>query len=100
MPPSGDWRAVLDEVGDARVVVDTSGLVAGWPGQLLKRQKVEAVDPDLLLVLERAGECEAIVGRYEGARRPRLVRVAARGRPRSRSQSVRREHRMAALDRY
>ena len=108
--PARDIRGVVEATrrmteraraeGLDRVLVDTSGLVAGWPGRLLKQQKVEAVDPDLLLVLERADECEAIARRYEGAGRPRVVRVAARGRPRSRSQSIRRQHRIDALDRY
>ncbi len=108
--PARDIRGVVEATrrmmeraraeGLGRVLVDTSGLVAGWPGRLLKQRKVEAVDPDLLLVLERGDECEAIARRYEGAERPRVVRVAARGRPRSRSQAIRRQHRIAALDRY
>src|SRR5262249_52988621 len=55
---------------------------------------------DLLLALERDDECEAIVRRYDGATRPRIVRVPAMGRPRSRSQAVRRRHRVEALERY
>ena len=86
--------------GFERVLVDTSGLVAGWPGRLLKQRKVDAIDPDLLLVLEREDECEPVVRHYEGAQRPRVVRLAAGGRPRSRSQTIRRQHRAAALDRY
>jgi polynucleotide 5'-kinase involved in rRNA processing len=83
-----------------RVLVDTSGLVLGWPGHRLKQQKIEAVDPDLVLFLERAGECAPIAGRYASASRPRVLRLAARGQPGSRSQSVRRQHRVEALDRY
>jgi polynucleotide 5'-hydroxyl-kinase GRC3/NOL9 len=108
--PARDIRGVVDATwrmtqracveGIDRVLVDTSGLIAGWPGRLLKQRKIEAVDPDLLLVLEHADECEAIVRRYDGAQRPRVVRVPATGRPRSRSQAVRRQHRVAALDRY
>jgi polynucleotide 5'-kinase involved in rRNA processing len=108
--PARDIRGVVDATrrmaeraraeGLDRVLVDTSGLVAGWPGRLLKERKIAAVDPDLLLVLERADECAPIVSRYAGAPRPRVVRVAAGGRPRSRSPSLRRAHRMAALDRY
>ncbi len=108
--PARDIRGVVDATrrmaervraeGLDRVLVDTSGLVAGWPGRLLKERKIAAVDPDVLLVLERADECAPIVSRYAGAPRPRVVRVAAAGRPRSRSQSLRRAHRMAALDRY
>jgi polynucleotide 5'-hydroxyl-kinase GRC3/NOL9 len=108
--PARDIRGVADATrrmteraraeGFGRVLIDTSGLVAGWPGGLLKQRKIEAVDPDLLLVLQRADECEAIARRYDGAPRPRVVRLEARGRPRSRSQSVRRQHRIAALERY
>ena len=86
--------------GFARVLVDTSGLVLGWPGERLKRQKIEAVNPDLLVVLERAGECAPIVDRYAGLARPRVLRRPAMGRPGSRSQIVRREHRMRAFDAY
>jgi polynucleotide 5'-hydroxyl-kinase GRC3/NOL9 len=83
-----------------RVLVDTGGLVLGWPGQRLKREKIEAVDPDLLLFLERADECAPIAERYAGALRPRVLRLPAPGRPNSRSQTVRRQHRLAALDAY
>jgi polynucleotide 5'-kinase involved in rRNA processing len=85
--------------GFDHVLVDTGGLVLGWPGRLLKQRKVAAVDPDLLLVLERGDECGPNLRTYEGAPRPRVLRLAARGRPRSRSQSTRRRHRALALDR-
>src|SRR5436190_22922974 len=60
--PARDIRGVVDATrrmteraqaeGLTRVLVDTSGLVAGWPGRLLKDRKIDAVAPDLLLVLE------------------------------------------------
>ena len=83
-----------------RVLIDTSGLVLGWPGHRLKGEKIEAVAPDLVLVLERADECAPIVERYAGASRPRVLRLPARGRPGSRSQIARRRHRLAALEAY
>ena len=83
-----------------RILIDTSGLVAGWPGTLLKQRKIAAVDADLLLVLERGDECAPILERYEGRSRPRVLRLAARGRPWSRSQTVRRRHRALAFERY
>lgn len=86
--------------GFDRVLIDTSGLVSGWPGRLLKQRKIEAVDPDIVLALERADECEPILARYGAVARPRVVRLLAPGRPRSRSQIARRGHRAAALDRY
>jgi polynucleotide 5'-kinase involved in rRNA processing len=108
--PARDIRGVVDATrrmverarrdGFAHVLVDTSGLVLGWPGRLLKEQKVQAVDPDLLLVLEGNDECAPIVQRLAGLRRPRVVRLHARGRPRSRSQAARRQHRALALEAY
>lgn len=83
-----------------RVLVDTSGLVLGWPGHRLKQEKIAAVDPDLLLFLEREGECAPIAERNAGASRPRVVRLPAHGRPRSRSQVARRQHRIEALAAY
>jgi polynucleotide 5'-hydroxyl-kinase GRC3/NOL9 len=80
------------------VLVDTSGLVSGWPGRLLKERKIEAIDPDVVIVLEREGECEPIVASYVGRSRPRVIRLPARGRPGSRSQVVRRQHRERVLD--
>ena len=96
-------RRMIDRARAERfehVLVDTSGLVLGWPGHQLKREKIEAVDPDLLLFLERQDECAPIAERYAGASRPRVLRLPARGRPGSRSQIVRRQHRIEAFDAY
>jgi polynucleotide 5'-kinase involved in rRNA processing len=108
--PARDIRGVVEAarrmVGHARaerferVLVDTSGLVLGWPGHRLKHEKIAALDPDLLLFLEREGECAPIAERYAGASRPRVFRLPAQGRPRSRSQIVRRRHRIEAFDAY
>lgn len=108
--PARDIRGVVEATrwmterarheGFAHVLVDTSGLVTGWPGRLLKQQKLEAVEPDLVLVLERADECAPIVKRFEGSARPRVLRLRAGGRLRSRSQAARRSHRAQALDGY
>jgi polynucleotide 5'-kinase involved in rRNA processing len=83
-----------------RVLVDTSGLVLGWPGHQLKQRKIEAVDPDLVLFLERADECAPIVERLAGRPRPSVLRLVACGRQGSRSQTARREHRLRAIDAY
>ena len=93
-------KEVARAEGFEHILVDTSGLVIGWPGRRLKQQKLDAVDPDLVLVLERGDECAPIVERFEGAARPRVVRLRAPGRLRSRSQTARRDHRARALDRY
>ena len=65
-----------------RLIVDTSGLVAGPAGLALKRQKLAALRPDLAIALERADECGALLAGGEAAEVLR-VPVAAAARPRS-----------------
>src|SRR5438105_14650046 len=63
--------------GFERVLVDTGGLVEGPLGLALKRAKIRAVDPDLVLVLQRRDESEPIARPLEsGGGRPRVVRLA------------------------
>jgi polynucleotide 5'-hydroxyl-kinase GRC3/NOL9 len=108
--PAPDIRGVVEATrrmtgrarteGFARILVDTSGLVTGGPGVALKQRKIDAIDPDLVLALDRGGDCEAILRGYGERGWPRVVRLRADGRLRSRSQTARRRHRAAALERY
>jgi polynucleotide 5'-hydroxyl-kinase GRC3/NOL9 len=84
----------------ARILVDTSGLVAGELGRGLKQAKIDALDPDLVLALQRRRECEPILLAYQHAVRPVIARLPARGIPRSRSQEDRRRFRARALQDY
>jgi polynucleotide 5'-hydroxyl-kinase GRC3/NOL9 len=87
-------------LGFARVIVDTSGLVQGEMGRLLKQHKIDLVDPDLVLCLQRNGECEHILRPYDASRRPTVLRVASFGATRRRSQEERRQHRERSLQAY
>jgi len=51
----------FDEGADI-VVVDTSGLVAGVYGQILKYHKVEALQPDVVIGLQRGQELDPLLG--------------------------------------
>jgi polynucleotide 5'-hydroxyl-kinase GRC3/NOL9 len=51
----------MDEGADL-VVVDTSGLVSGVYGQILKYHKVEMLQPDVVIGLQRGEELEPILG--------------------------------------
>jgi polynucleotide 5'-kinase involved in rRNA processing len=96
-------RRMLDRAGAAgfdRVLVDTSGLVAGDLGRALKHAKIDALDPDLVIALAIRGECEAIVQRYAGRARPAVLRLPGLAEPRRRSARARRRHRQQALRRY
>jgi polynucleotide 5'-hydroxyl-kinase GRC3/NOL9 len=84
------------ESGCDRVLVDTSGLVEGPFGLALKRQKIDRVAPDVLLVLQRADECEPILRLYANRPRLRIVRLAVAATAR-RSAAARRLARHRAL---
>lgn len=86
--------------GLERVVVDTSGLIGGELGRILKRRKIALLDPDLVICLEHAGECEPILRSYAGRSRPEILRLPVAEHARRRSAEARRRHREAALNAY
>jgi polynucleotide 5'-hydroxyl-kinase GRC3/NOL9 len=91
-------RLVARALGEGcdRVLVDTSGLVQGDLGRALKRMKIDRVRPDVVIALERAAECEPILGAYAAGGPPAIVRLpAARTTPRS--AATRRQQRLRAL---
>jgi polynucleotide 5'-kinase involved in rRNA processing len=48
--------------GFTLIVVDTTGMVSGISGQVLKYHKMDATSPDHVVAFERGGELEPIVG--------------------------------------
>jgi polynucleotide 5'-kinase involved in rRNA processing len=58
---AGLHRRAKDEGADL-VVVDTSGLVSGITGQVLKYHKVELLQPDLVVGLQRGEELLPLLG--------------------------------------
>jgi polynucleotide 5'-hydroxyl-kinase GRC3/NOL9 len=83
-----------------RVLVDTSGLVTGDLGLALKRAKLDALAPDLVVCLQRSAECEHILARYAAVSAPCVLRLAASPQARLRSTAARRAHRRDALARH
>ena len=82
------------------VVVDTSGMVSGIWGQLVKYYKVDMLEPDLVVGLQRGEELEPILGVLE-----RFFGVAVQALPVhpgvvSISVEQRMEHRQRAMARY
>ncbi|HXF37717.1 MAG TPA: polynucleotide 5'-hydroxyl-kinase [Actinomycetota bacterium] len=55
-------RALALGAGAELLVVDTSGLVSGIYGQLLKFHKVQMLEPDLVVGLERGEELRPLLG--------------------------------------
>ncbi len=54
--------ALAREGGAELVIVDTSGMVSGVYGQLLKYHKLELVQPDLVVGLQRGEELDPLLG--------------------------------------
>jgi polynucleotide 5'-kinase involved in rRNA processing len=69
-------------------------------GRLLKQHKIDLVDPDIVLCLQRNGECEHILRPYDVGARPAIVRLPSSGATRRRSQEERRQHRERSLQAY
>jgi polynucleotide 5'-hydroxyl-kinase GRC3/NOL9 len=54
--------------GSAEVtLIDTSGLVSGEPGKLLKAGKIRAIQPDYIFALQRSDELEHLLALFENA---------------------------------
>lgn len=58
-------RLRANEEGSDLVVVDTSGMVSGIWGQLVKYYKVDLLEPDLVVGLQRGQELDPILGVVE-----------------------------------
>jgi len=97
---TGAMVARARAAGFERVLVDTSGLIAPGLGRALKEAKIRAVDPDLLVCLQHARECEHILERYAHVARPEILRLPAFAAGRRRSAEERRRHRTTAFAAY
>ena len=83
-----------------RLIVDTSGLVAAPHGVSLKLRKLAALRPDLVIALERDGECGAVLAACAAAGHARVLRLPVAGPARARSAGARARFRAAAFDAY
>jgi polynucleotide 5'-hydroxyl-kinase GRC3/NOL9 len=95
-------RLLLDrarEAGADVVVVDTTGLVSGVYGQVLKFHKVGVLQPDLVIGLARGGELDPLLGvirRFHAAEvvavpvHPDVVPTSVEQRAAAREESMRR----------
>jgi polynucleotide 5'-hydroxyl-kinase GRC3/NOL9 len=83
-----------------RVIVDTSGFVAGGFAAAVKQRKIAEVDPDAVVLIQAGGESEHIVRNLAARARPRVLRLPAIHGTRPRSPADRRRHRDRALARH
>jgi polynucleotide 5'-kinase involved in rRNA processing len=73
------------EAGCRLIVVDTSGLVDGITGQMLKFHKMDLVTPDKIIAFERGGELEPVIGIAQRFTSAEVIEMAVPGQVVSRS---------------
>lgn len=89
----------MDEGADI-IVVDTSGLVSGVYGQLLKYHKIELLQPDFVIGLQRGEELDPLLGIVQRFFDPEVVALPVAAEVRSVSVEERARNREAAFARY
>lgn len=88
------------EEGYEVLIIDTSGMVEGGLAGLLKRCKVRALHPDLLVVLDREGETEHILRSLEETSYGKMVRIPPSPEARRRNREERAAYRRELFRRY
>lgn len=58
-----------------KVIIDTSGLIAGPVGRLYKQYKIDLLRPDIILAVEESGELEHIISPYSLMKSPVVIRL-------------------------
>lgn len=82
------------------VVIDTSGLVSGIYGQLVKFHKVEMLEPDLVVGLRRGEELDPVLGVIQRFFPTEVVSFAVHPAVRTTSVEQRAKNREQAMRRY
>jgi polynucleotide 5'-hydroxyl-kinase GRC3/NOL9 len=88
------------EAGADLVVVDTSGLVSGVYGQILKYHKIEMLRPDLVVGLQRGEELQPLLGVVQRFFGTEVVPLTVVPGVRATTVEQRAENREAAMRRY
>jgi polynucleotide 5'-hydroxyl-kinase GRC3/NOL9 len=88
------------EEGAELVVVDTSGLVSGVYGQILKYHKIELIQPDIVIGLQRGEELDPVMGIVQRFFPCEVVALPVEENVRSVSVEERATGREAAMESY
>ena len=96
-------RTLLDRAlacGLQKILIDTTGFISGQSGRILKQQKIQALEPNLLLCLQTHQECEHILQAYAALSTPEILRLAPSEQCRSKSHPARQHHRRKSFRHY
>lgn len=83
-----------------KILIDTTGLVQGQLGRVLKQQKIELVAPDVLVCLQKSNECEPLLKVYQSFEKPRVMRLSANQHCRTKTPSERQANRARLFESY
>jgi polynucleotide 5'-hydroxyl-kinase GRC3/NOL9 len=86
--------------GVDQVMIDTCGFISADGGQALKRYQIALVNPDMVVCLQRAHECEGILRTFRYGQHPRILRLQVSPACRRRAIDERRSYRERALHKY
>lgn len=88
------------EAGAELTVVDTTGYVSAPEGALLKRAKIDAIRPDVVVALPHKNELQSILGAYSGLTFPRVAILPPSPQASSRKRETRRKTRQDRFREY
>ncbi|MFQ5736349.1 MAG: Clp1/GlmU family protein [Thermodesulfobacteriota bacterium] len=102
LPSLAGACAVLDSALGVcgKAVIDTTGLVAGPVGLVLKQYKIELLAPDVIIALQRGSELEHILSSFSRLDRPSILRLNVPEGVRRRGAEERAEHRQQRFEEY
>jgi len=83
-----------------KIIIDTTGLISGPGGRVLKQYKIDLVKPDLVLAIEKVKELTWIIKPFESQARPLIYRVRTPEAVGSKSIHMRIEFRHERFRRY
>jgi len=63
-----------------KVIIDTTGMIKGGAGKILKICKIEVIKPDVILALEREDELSPILYAFRGMKIPVIFRISVSSR--------------------
>ncbi|MBD3182710.1 hypothetical protein GF312_10480 [Candidatus Poribacteria bacterium] len=96
-------RQVLDSALKAKVdlvVIDTTGLVDGRIGKVLKSSKIEAVRPNHIVCIQRDGELETLIKGYETDSTCNIYRISPAREVKKKSRESRCSYRIEKFCQY
>jgi polynucleotide 5'-hydroxyl-kinase GRC3/NOL9 len=86
--------------GAETLIVDTTGLIEGPVARALKGAKVQLLQPDYVVALQRDDEAEHLLAPYRGRARPQVLRLRPSRRVKERSREQRTTRRKELFARY